>query len=130
MNTPIQCRRANKQDIPEILSLYAQPDLDDGRMLSTSEADDIFNRMAAYPGYAIYVAEADNGIVGTFALLIMDNLAHLGAPSAVIEDVAVAPELQGQGIGRKMMTFALEQERKGKERKGKKAATRRCSLQA
>ena len=38
----------------------------------------------------------------------MDNLAHLGTPSAVIEDVPVDPALQGRGIGREMMQFALE----------------------
>ena len=36
------------------------------------------------------MAELNGEIVGTFALLIMDNLAHLGAPSGVVEDVVVA----------------------------------------
>jgi GNAT superfamily N-acetyltransferase len=45
--------------------------------------------------------------VGTFALLIMDNLAHLGAPSAIIEDVAVDPDWQGHGVGKAMMEHAL-----------------------
>ncbi len=44
----------------------------------------------------------------TFALLVMDNLGHLGAPSAIIEDVAVDPRWQGHGIGKKMMEHALE----------------------
>jgi len=38
----------------------------------------------------------------------MHNLGHLGAPSAIVEDVAVAPALQGNGIGKAMMQFALE----------------------
>ena len=46
-------------------------------------------------------------IVGSFALLIMDNLGHLGAPSAIVEDVVVDPALHGCGIGRQMMEFAL-----------------------
>jgi GNAT superfamily N-acetyltransferase len=50
----------------------------------------------------------DATIVGTFALLVMDNLGHLGAPSAIVEDVAVDPQHQGHGIGRAMMKFALD----------------------
>ncbi|WP_296926350.1 N-acetyltransferase [Polaromonas sp.] len=46
-------------------------------------------------------------MVGTFTLLIMDNLGHLGAPSAVVEDVAVDPACQGQGIGKAMMRHAI-----------------------
>jgi GNAT superfamily N-acetyltransferase len=60
------------------------------------------------------VAELDREIVGTFALLIMDNLGHLGAPSAIVEDVMVAPAAQGHGIGQAMMEFAR---RKGIEKR-------------
>jgi GNAT superfamily N-acetyltransferase len=38
----------------------------------------------------------------------MDNLAHSGAPSGVVEDVAVRAGQRGQGIGKRMMEFALE----------------------
>jgi ribosomal protein S18 acetylase RimI-like enzyme len=38
----------------------------------------------------------------------MDNIGHLGTPSAVVEDVAVAPACQGRGIGRRMMAHALD----------------------
>jgi GNAT superfamily N-acetyltransferase len=37
----------------------------------------------------------------------MVNLGHMGAPSAVIEDVVVAPELHSHGVGRQMMEYAL-----------------------
>ncbi len=38
----------------------------------------------------------------------MDNLAHNGAPSAIIEDVAVDPGWQGRGIGKQMMQYAMK----------------------
>lgn len=63
--------------------------------------------MAAYPNYALYVAVQGAEVVGTFALLIMDNLGHRGAPSAMVEDVAVDPGVQGQGIGKAMMRHAM-----------------------
>ena len=108
MNASPYCRAASKADLSQILRLYAQPDLDDGQVLSLCEAERIFERMADYPHYKIYVAVYDGQIVGTFSLLIMDNLAHLGAPSAVIEDVAVDPKWQGRGVGKKMMQYALD----------------------
>ena len=100
-------REAERDDLPGVLALYAQPDLDDGAILPLYDAERVFARFARYPDYTLYVAEQDGRIVGTFALLIMDNLGHLGAPSAIVEDVAVGPVLQGRGVGRAMMRFAM-----------------------
>ena len=104
----INIREAEKRDLPGVLALYAQPDLDDGDVLPMIDAERIFDRFARYPDYTLYIAELDGRIVGTFALLIMDNLGHLGAPSAIVEDVAVGPILHGRGVGRAMMAFAME----------------------
>lgn len=104
-------RPATSADLPGVLALYAQPALDDGRVLPVQDAEKIFARFARYPDYTLYVAETDRQIVGTFALLIMDNLGHLGASSAVVEDVAVDPALQGRGVGQEMMAFAIERAR-------------------
>jgi len=104
----VHIRPAAKADLPDVLRLYAQPGLDEGSVLPIEEAQRIFDRYARYPDYVLYVAELDGNVVGTFAVLVMDNLAHLGAPSAIVEDVAVDPAHQGEGIGRAMMTHALE----------------------
>jgi GNAT superfamily N-acetyltransferase len=105
----LEIRKAAESDLPAVLRLYAQPGMDNGRVLTVDVAAKILRRMSAYPEYAVYVATADNGsVVGTFALLVMDNLAHMGAPSAVVEDVCVDERLRGQGIGRAMMRFAME----------------------
>lgn len=69
-------------------------------MLPLPDATRIWARMASYPNYKLYVAVQGAQVVGTFALLVMDNLGHLGAPSAVVEDVAVDPAIQGQGRGK------------------------------
>jgi GNAT superfamily N-acetyltransferase len=108
MNGSVSCREASKADLPEVLRLYAQPALDDGEVVSLLEAERLFERIARYPDYKIYVAVCEGSVVGTFALLIMDNLAHMGTPSAVIEDVAVDPQWQGRGVGKIMMGYALQ----------------------
>jgi GNAT superfamily N-acetyltransferase len=104
-------RKADAADIAGVLSLYAQPDLDDGRILSVEQGIALFERFSRYPDYTLYVVEQDGDIVGSFALLVMDNLGHLGSPSAIVEDVVVAPDRQSQGIGAAMMRFALERAR-------------------
>jgi GNAT superfamily N-acetyltransferase len=101
-------RAATEADLPAVLELYAQPGIDaDNDILPVEDARRVFARFARYPDYTLYVAEAEGRIVGTFALLVMDNLGHYGARSAIAEDVVVAPENQGQGIGRAMMRHAL-----------------------
>ena len=55
-----------------------------------------------------YVAMLGGSIVGTFALLIMDNLAHMGAPSGVLEDVVVHRDWRGKGVGKQMVQFAMD----------------------
>jgi GNAT superfamily N-acetyltransferase len=101
-------RKASAADIAAVLGLYAQPDLDDGNVLPVDQAVALFERFGRYPDYTLYVAEQDHEIVGSFALLVMDNLGHLGSPSGIVEDVVVAPARQGNGIGQAMMRFALE----------------------
>lgn len=104
-------RPARPADLAGVLALYAQPELDDGNVLSVADAQCILARFSRYPDYTLYVAEQDSRIVGSFALLIMDNLGHLGAPSAIVEDVVVDPALHGNGIGQAMMHFAADKAR-------------------
>jgi GNAT superfamily N-acetyltransferase len=110
----IVMRQAQADDLPAVLELYAQPGLDDGRVLSEAQARALFAEFARYPSYRLFVAcdERDGAIVGSYALLVMHNLAHRGTPSAIAEDVVVAPDRQGQGIGRQMMAHAVEQARR------------------
>ncbi len=104
----LELRKAVTADLPAILSLYAQLGEDDGSVLDLDEAARIFSRMQIYPDYSIYVALLEQRTVGTFALLVMDNLGHLGTPSAVLEDVVVDTTLRGMGIGKRMMEYAHE----------------------
>lgn len=105
----IKIRKATESDLAAIITLYAQPEIDNDHILSIDEAKALFKKMGSYPRYTIFVAVIENNIVGTFALLIMDNLAHMGAPSGVVEDVVVDPNYQGKGIGKFMMNYTINQ---------------------
>lgn len=100
-------RPANVADLPGILHLYAQPDMDDGDVLELDEAETIYARMCSYPDYTLLVAVDDDRIAGSLALLIMDNLAHRGAKSAIVEDVVVDPARHGGGVGTALMRDAM-----------------------
>jgi GNAT superfamily N-acetyltransferase len=107
MTEPLSFREAEETDLSAVLALYAQPDMDGETGLTEAEALVVFRRMKTYPDYKVYVAVLDSEIVGTYALAVMDNLAHRGARSGLIEDVVVSDQCQGQGIGRQMMRDAL-----------------------
>ncbi len=97
---------ASKADLPAVMKLYAQPEIDDGKVLSLAKAEAVFARFSAYPDYALYVVRDNEAVVASFTLLVMDNLGHLGAPSAIIEDVVVDPSRHREEIGQFMMLFA------------------------
>lgn len=104
----ILIREAGQADLPAVLELYRRSGLDHEDGMQPDEAGAVFARFADYPCYRLHVACMDGAVVGTFALLIMDNLAHGGAPSGIVEDVAVDPEAQGKGVGIAMMRHARE----------------------
>ena len=107
----MRIREARESDLPLILPLYGQLGIDDGSILPLEQARAIFQRLQSYPDYKLWVAEVAGEIQGVMALLIMDNLGHRGAPSAVVEDVVVREEQRGRGIGREMLRFALDRAR-------------------
>lgn len=103
-------RQATVDDLPDILGLYAQPDMDNNEVVSLENAQELFDQFSHYPNYHLYVAcypNADNKVVGTFALLVMHNIGHQGSPSAIVEDVVVSSSHQSQAIGSEMMAHAM-----------------------
>jgi GNAT superfamily N-acetyltransferase len=109
----ITFKQASDGDIPDILRLYAQPDMDNGKTISEDDAKELLLKLKQYPSYHFYIAcqsnvdsDKDYQIVGVFGLLIMENIGHQGKPSGIVEGVCVAPHLQGQGIGKQMMMEA------------------------
>jgi N-acetylglutamate synthase-like GNAT family acetyltransferase len=84
---PPVVRTATREDIPRIVELLAQlapdvPDREDASRLDMYE--DVLFRTEAQ-GQRLLVIEDAGRIVGTLALVIVENLSHQGAPYAIIE---------------------------------------------
>ncbi len=104
----IEIREAEEIELEQVIVLYGQIGMDNGQPLSIDKGKRIFQHMKAYPDYRLYMAHYNGIIVGAFALLIMDNFAHLAEPSAIIEDVVVHKDWRGRRIGWRMMAFAMD----------------------
>ncbi len=100
-------RLATIDDVAEVQRLYAETGLDGGNPLPAAAARDIFARFNRYPSYRLWVAERDGSVVGTYALVMVDNIAHSGRPLALVEQVGVDQRMQGQGLGKLMMHHAM-----------------------
>ena len=97
-----------KNDLKYVLDLYSLPDIDNGKSLQIDKAKEIFEIMSTYPSYKIYVAKLNDIIVGTFSLIIMDNIIHFGRSTGLVESVVVHEKYRSLGIGKKMMEFAIQ----------------------
>lgn len=110
----VSMRLATPGDLPAVIRLYHQSGLDQEGGLTLAAAERWLQRIQQYPSYRLWIAtpkELDDRLVGTFTLLVIDNLVHRGSPSGIVEGVAVDPAFQGQGIGKQMMQFAMAQGR-------------------
>jgi GNAT superfamily N-acetyltransferase len=108
----IEIRDASDGDVPGILRVLAESGIDGGSSFTVEEARAHLARIRSGPNFRLLVAVVDGEIAATYSLVIVDKLGKRGARSAVVEDVGVAPQRQGQGIGRAMMAHALEECRK------------------
>ena len=102
-------REAMPEDVAAILAVYRAAGIEREDGFSVEEAAAQLQSFRAYPNYRVFVAVLESEVVGTYSLLIMDNLAKRGRRSGIAEEVGVMPGHQGKGIGRAMMEHAMEQ---------------------
>ncbi len=110
----ITIRRARREDVHRIASLIMMgaPKVTMTAAEIAAEAShpsypEAFDVILANPHNALFVAEAPDGIIGTFQVTIIPGLMGRGRKRAKIESVHVAPECRGRGVGAVMMEQAL-----------------------
>jgi GNAT superfamily N-acetyltransferase len=100
-------RIAGPADAEVLLSLLAQLESAPGPRLDPAQARAVLARMASYPSFHAWLCCRGDEVVGTYSLLLMDNLGHGGASAGVVENVVVDASRRGQGIGTAMMRHAM-----------------------
>jgi GNAT superfamily N-acetyltransferase len=108
-------RRATAGDLPAIVAMLADDEL--GRL--REDATDplppayaaAFGQIDADPRQLLAVAEHDGRLVGTLQLTFIPYLSHRGGERALIEAVRIAGDVRGEGLGRTMLEWAVDQAR-------------------
>ncbi|MEV4018527.1 GNAT family N-acetyltransferase [Nonomuraea angiospora] len=106
-------RAARKEDVPAIVAMLA-----DDHLGATREGDPgderylaAFERVDTNPYDELIVAEQDGEVVGTMQLTYLAGLSRLGAERCQIEAVRVAAGARGQGLGGRMVKWAVDRAR-------------------
>jgi len=71
-------------------------------------SESILRKIRKNPDHIIFVAEKGRSVVGATTLLIEQKFIHDGGKVGHIEDVVVSKEVQGSGIGKVLIKFALK----------------------
>lgn len=112
MNESILFRNARREDIPVIVHMLADDNLGSQR---ERDVDPLpasyyaaFEQIDGDANHQLIVAESNGKVIGTLHLMFLPSLSYQGGLRAQVESVRVDKECQSQGIGSKMMQWAIE----------------------
>lgn len=107
----VSIRRAREEDLPQLIALFEQDDL--GGHGDTSHEDAFSDYLRAFHvidqslNEYIYVAELEGEVVASFQLAFLRTLRGRGGLTGIIEAVHTRPDVRRQGIGLKLLDFAV-----------------------
>ncbi|SCG51680.1 GNAT family N-acetyltransferase [Micromonospora halophytica] len=111
--TDVIFREAVRADLPDLIALLADDVL--GKARDFTEVDEAYERafadITADPRNRQVVADRGGEIVGCMQITYIPGLGRHGAERALIESVRVRSDLRGQGLGRLMMEWAIDEAR-------------------
>jgi GNAT superfamily N-acetyltransferase len=106
-------REATRADLPAIVALLADDVLGKAREFAT--VDDAYEKafadIDADPRNFLIVAEDGDAVVACMQITYIPGLGRHGAERSQVEAVRVRAARRGQGVGRQMMAWAIEQAR-------------------
>lgn len=113
MTPDLTIRAARAEDIPRLVALYADDVI--GQARDGAHVDQgytaAFHAIDTDPNHILAVGEAGGEIVATLLLSFLPGLSRGGAWRAQIEAMRVASTHRGQGLGQRMLDWAIAQAR-------------------
>jgi len=111
----VQFRPATRTDLPAIVRMLAEDELGARRERFETPLPQAyytaFEAIDADPNQELIVTELNGEVVGTLQLMYLPSLSYRGGTRAQVESVRVLERLRGQGIGARMMEWAIERAR-------------------
>jgi len=108
-------RRAQKEDIPNLVKLLADDDLGATREDVSSPLNqnyiDAFDAIESDSNNELVVVETDTDLVGMLQLTFIPYLTHTGSWRCLIEGVRIAAAFRGQGLGSEFIDWAITRAR-------------------
>lgn len=108
-------RRAAAGDIPDILRMLSDDVLGKAREVVTDPPDEAyqaaFRAIDEDKNQFLAVAEMNGRVVGTVQLSFLPGMSHHGAWRAQIEAVRVDGSARGEGLGHRMIGWAIDEAR-------------------
>jgi len=105
----IVVRSAHKDDLNELLRLYAHLNPEDADLLPPrSELAGRWTEMVANPMVTTIVAECEDRLAASCSLTVVPNLTRGARPFGVIENVITHPDFRRRGLASAVIERAIE----------------------
>jgi GNAT superfamily N-acetyltransferase len=103
-------RTASRPDLALLHQMYGELDPARGAP-EISRLEEVWRELEANRWTSVWIATRGGEPVGSFILAIVPALGARCRPVALVEDVVVRTTSRGAGVGRAMMSFAMEKAR-------------------
>jgi ribosomal protein S18 acetylase RimI-like enzyme len=114
MNTEsVSIRLARREDVAAIVAMLADDHL--GRARERAEDPlpavyyEAFERVERNQNLQLVVAESEGRVVGCLQLAILPGISSQGGIRGLLEDVRVATDCRGRGIGEQLVQWAMRE---------------------
>lgn len=112
MSNSVGFRIATRDDVPAIVQMLADDELGSQRERYEEPLPEsyyaAFERINTDSNHQLVVAESNGKVIGTLHLMFLPSLSYQGGLRAQVESVRVGKDHQNQGIGSRMMQWAIE----------------------